>query len=380
VDEETFEKFTLFRQSSEILKQYEELRHNDYFGEDVKELLRQPGKEFTLFCQDDGKWSFKPAFYHKHKVAGLNDPTARWNVNNEFDSQQVKLRLEVLMSVKPYDDPSNIVLADFSQSPEFATEVAAKGVKGEVSRSEEKTPDNKASGIISGISDGTSPRDGSYINLEKNFDPLMDLSNNQALGVWIKGDGNGQILNLSLRSPLHISHGAHGDHFVKIDFTGWKYFELVEIESSAISDYIWPDDSHFYVYDSYRHQVQFRSVDKFQFWYNNLPPGKEVACLAGQVKAIPMVKGIVENPSIMIGDNKIIFPVKMESGMYLELKDNDCNLYGPRGELIQKVKLEGEIPHLKKGDNEISIFGRGAEGINTRLQVTVISEGKPLTR
>jgi hypothetical protein len=34
--------------------------------------------------------------------------------------------------------------------------------------------------------------------------------------------------------------GLRGDHYVKIDFTGWKYFELVETESEKFSDYIWP--------------------------------------------------------------------------------------------------------------------------------------------
>jgi hypothetical protein len=379
VDDETFERLPLFRQSSEILKQYEELRHKDYFSEDVKKLLRQPGKEFTLFRQEDGKWNFKPATYQKHKITALEGPSASWSVNNEFDPQPLKLRLEVLMSVKPYDDPSNIVIADFSGSPGFVTETAAEGVTGQVSSSQEMAPDKNSAGIVSAKNSGESPRDGSYINLEKSFDPVIDLSQNQALGVWVKGDGNGQILNLSHRSPVHISHGAHGDHFIKIDFTGWKYFELVEIESSAISDYIWPDDSHFYVYDSYRHQIRFNSVNKFQLWYNNLPEGKEVECLIGPVKAIPMVEGTIDNPAIMVGEKKVVFPVKMESGMYLELKnEGECRLYGSRGELIKEVKIEGEIPQLQKGENTISVSGKGADGINTRLQVTVISEGKPL--
>jgi hypothetical protein len=92
-----------------------------------------------------------------------------------------------------------------------------------------------------------------------------------------------------------------------------------------------------------------------------------------------MVEGTIDNPAIMVGEKKVVFPVKMESGMYLELKnEGECRLYGPRGELIKEVKIEGEIPQLQKGENTISVSGKGAEGINTRLQVTLISEGKPL--
>jgi hypothetical protein len=300
-------------------------------------------------------------------------------VNNKFEKQPVKLRIESLMSVKPYNDPSNIILTDFSKPSNFINESSAEGVTGEIITLKEKTESGAPSAIFAAQSTGKSSKAGSYINMEKKFSPLRNLSKNQALGVWIKGDGNGHILNLSIRSPIHISHGVHGDHFVKIDFTGWKYFELVEIESSEISNYIWPDDSHFYVYDSYRHTVEFESIEKLQLWYNNLPDGKEVSTVVGPIKAIPMVSGNIENPSIMIGGEKIVFPVRMESGMYLEFwSADDCKLYGSKGELLTEVTPEGTIPYLTKGNNEISFSGERSKQINQRVQVTIISEGNPL--
>jgi len=374
------EEIPLFKQATEIIKQYEELRHKKYFGEEVKELLRQPGKEFTLFQEENGDWNFKPVIYDKHKIAGLEHPTAQWTVENQFESQPVKLRIEPLMSVKSYDNPSNITLTDYANITDFNVESNAEGVSAKLATTDENTKNDEQSIIFSSKSSGESPQDGSYINMEKIYDPLLDLRNNQALGVWIKGDGNGQILNLGLRSPLHIFHGAHGDRFIKIDFTGWKYFELVEIESSRISDYIWPDDSHFYVYDSYRHQIQFGSIERFQFWYNNLPGGKEVNTVIGPVKAIPMVTGFIENPSVTIGGKRLIFPVKMESGMYLEFKSaNDCKLYGSNGELLAEVKPKGSVPTLKKGNNKILFTGEGSDRVKTRVNVSVISEGVPLS-
>ena len=153
---------------------------------------------------------------------------------------------------------------------------------------------------------------------------------------------------------------------------------MVEIESSEFSNYIWPD-SGFYVYDSYRHTVQFSSADKLQLWYNNLPPGKEVKCLIGSIKALPMVPVAIQNPCITIGDQKLIIPVKMESGMYLEFRSNtDCKLFGSKGDLLQDIVIEGRIPSLKNGDNEISFSCENPESLNSRVQVTIISEGNPL--
>lgn len=378
VDEETIHDNPLFGRLVPIIRQYEELRHKNYFNDTVRSQLRQPGKEFTLFQQDNGKWNFKPVSYQKHKVSDQKDQSSKWTVKNEYNSQPVKLRIEALMSVKPYKNPGNIVLTGFSSQNDFLLQGSASGVSGGITRADEKTANGEDCGIFSAKSLGKSPIEGSWIKMEKKFEPWSDLSKNQALGVWIKGDGNDELLNLRLESPKHLSNGARGDHFVKINFKGWKYFELVEIESSEFTNYIWPD-SGFYVYDSYRHTILFNSIDKLQLWYNNLPADKDVKCTIGPVKALPMVPVDINNPSISIGTMKIVFPVKMESGMYIEFKSfSDCKLYGPKGELIKEIVPEGNVPVLSSGNNEI-VFSCGDTGdISSRVQVTVISEGDPL--
>ena len=60
---------------------------------------------------------------------------------------------------------------------------------------------------------------------------------------------------------------------------------------------------------------------------------------------------------------KLIFKVKMESGMYLEFNSpEDCKLYGPKGEFLQDVKIEGKIPVINNGENDISFKCKGTEG------------------
>ena len=168
------------------------------------------------------------------------------------------------------------------------------------------------------------------------------------------------------------------DHYIDLDFTGWKYFELVEIESSEFSNYIWPD-SGFYVYDSYRHTVQFNNIDKLQIWYNNLPAGVESGCLISNIKALPMVPVRITDPSISLNGQKITFKTEIESGMYLEFYSADnCKLFGPKGELLEEVKISGIVPQLEKGENDLSFLCRCTGEVNPRIQVTVIAEGDPL--
>lgn len=381
-DKKTLDEFPAFNRLNAIIKQYEELRHQNYFNDSIRKLLRAPGKEFTLFRTPDNEWNFKPVSYQKHKVAGLDHPSANWSVVNEFEPQPVKLRIEALMSVKAWDDTANIVLSDFSGEVKFKPEELAAGVTGELKISGEKTPSGEAAVIFTANSTGKSPREASWVKMQQNYEPLLNLSGNQALGIWVKGDGNGELLNLRIESPHHISHGARGDHFIMIDFTGWKYFELVEIESSEFSNYIWPapySSSSFYVYDSYRHTVSFDKVDKLQLWYNNLPAGKTVTTLLGPVKALPLVINTITNPTITIRGEKITFPVSLKSGMYLEFKSaSDCKLFGSKGEFIRDVPVQGKIPMLDSGSNNVSFTCDRGWSVRQRVQVTIIGEGEVL--
>ena len=378
VDEKTLDANPVFRRITEKIKQYEDLKHENYFNDSIRALLREAEKEYTLFKGSDGRWSLKPVSYKKHKIDGTDQPSSKWKTANDFGEQPVKLRIEPLMSIKRYNDPSGVVLADFSEKDEFTMAGSAGSIKASVERSDEKYDGKGKCGTFRAIATGIEPQEGLWAKMEKKFEPGLDISKNQGLGVWVKGDGNGQLLNIRLESPRNLSHGARGDHFIKIDFTGWKYFELIEIESSEFSNYIWPD-SGFYVYDSYRHTILFNNIDKIQLWYNNLPGGKEIGCIISPVRALPLVPITIENPSVTIDGKTVTFLCRMESGMYLEFyNEKDCKLFGSKGELLGNVEIKGTIPDLKRGDNEIIFFCKGSEKVNSRVQVTVITEGKPL--
>ena len=386
VDKKSVAETPLLGDLHAMIKQYEELRHKKYFSDDVRELLREPGKEFTLFKEKNGDWNFKPVAYNEHKVTGLDDESDKWTVNNDFSEQQLKVRIQPLMSVKPYNDPSNILLTGYSPG-EFSNEGSAEGVSGEITASDD-LPENAENAVnFSATSSGSSPKEGSWIKMEKTFEPWINLEKNQALGVWVKGDGSRQLLNLRITNPQDIGYaGVRGDHFIDINFTGWRYFELVEIESKRFSDYIW--EMHvetkeipegFNVYNSYRGTVSLGNVDKLQFWFNDLPANKRVNCVIGPVKALPLIPITISNPTVTIGNETIVFPVKMESGMYLELKEEgNCKLYSPKGKILQEISLGNKIPLLKEGNNSVSFSCSEAKGVSSRVKITIISEGDPL--
>jgi hypothetical protein len=359
----------------DVLRTCEELRKAKTFDETVKAKLREPGKEFSLFRDDGGKWRFRLAHYDPH-IASCSEPwSLSWTARNPFGDQPMKFRLEALISAGSYDDANNIVLADLSDPNQFAGPPrAANGVTGALAK---KPNGPQQAGIFTATNSGKVARNAAWARLDRKFATNLDLRDHQAVGLWIEGDGKGQIIAIRLESPRHISFGAVADRYINIDFTGRRLVTLIETESARWSDYVWNDGK--WLYNVYRETIDFGTVESVSIWYNNLPEGEKVECAIGPVKALPMVGCTVKNPTIAVNGRTIILPVEMASGSFLEFGgDNDCVLYGPKGELITTVKPDGAIPVLSAGENQIGFSCSAAEGPPPRVKLTVISHGEAL--
>ena len=349
---------------ADIMRQYETLRRADYFSEEIKAKLRAPGDEYTLTKDSNDKWRFQQAQYSKHKVETMEDQRNVWSVKNRFGKQPLKLRIEALMSAQPYNNPEHVDLTNFGNSGDFSEAASAPGVTASF-----KTSPNLDEAVYSALNKDAAPA-SAWTGITRQFSPESDLKEYQALGVWVYGDGQGEVLNVQLKSPQHLSHGI-GEHYITIDFTGWRYFELIEPEGERYAEYSWPYGS---AYSIYRESINYGSVESLSLWYNNLPPNKEVKCALRPIKALPLATIKIVNPSVTIGDKTLVFPTEIESGSYLEFYSmDDCKLYGPKGELISKVEPQGQLPTLEAGDNKITFDCDVSPNVSPRARVTMIS-------
>ena len=375
IDPDSFTKVQALPRLASIMKRYEDLRHSNRVPESVKSKLREPGEEFTLVGSLKEGWQFQPTGYMKHRVEGMDGFSDNWRVTNKFGSQPLRLRIEALMAAAPYDAPDSVSIADFIRPDDFPGRATAPGVTGDLQASKAEVKAGAISGVLTASNTQTSPS-AAWTKVEKTFSPALNLSAQQALGVWIYGDGQGETLNLQLKSPEYIVAGI-GDHYIIVDFKGWRYFELIEPEGKRWADYTWPYGG---IYSIYQQSVDYSHVESFGLWYNNLPPGKTISCYVSPIKALPLVKTKLTNPAITVGGASLSLPCEVESGCYLEFNSqSDCKLYGPQGELIQEVTPQGEVPVLKSGENQIGFRCDAPNGVSARALVTVISRGKPLT-
>jgi hypothetical protein len=379
-----------------IIKHWEDLRLARRFSEEVKAKLREPGREFTLE-ERNGRPEIYEVQYWKHKVLGLGSETCRWKVNNPYSEQVPRIRIEALMSAKSYDSPDSVVIVNFDEDPKPCEISTAPGVAAKLEVSREYIKTGTASGYFSAWRTQSAPVEAARVDefsptehgqrksrggvpnwasAQFVFSPPKDLSDKGALGVWVYGDGKGELLNIQYASPEHLVGGI-ADNYIPIDFTGWRYFELIEPEGERVEDYIWPYSGN--AYAIYRELVHWNAISRLSLWLNNLPANGAANVYVSPIKALPLIKTKLVNPSITINGRTITFPVELESGCYIEYNwPSGCALYSSAGEKIREIEVQGSV-ELKPRLNEISFSCEPPpDSVNARARIAIGAVGNPL--
>lgn len=351
----------------EMLGRYERLRLGRRVPAHILARLRTPGQDFHLVGS-----RFVPTDYLTHKVTGSDDGSDAWSVKNRYAAQPLRLRIQALYSAAPVASPAGIALPTGDKGTS-APETSA-GTTASLTPADERSPDGEA--CLTFAARGPGGR-GAWARAMTAFEPPLNLSTCGALGVWVKGDGQGAVLNLQLTNPIQY-WPTFDEHYVKLDFVGWRYVELHlrERDAAAYGAYVWPYGD---TYSVYRNPLIRSAVNGLNLYLNNLPPGGSTACVIGRVRALPTVAAKLVNPSVTVGGRTLTFPVTLESGQALEYDSpGDCRLYDERGKLLGRVQVQGEAPTLAAGENAVRFGCAGTPGLRSRANVTLIVSGAPL--
>ncbi|MGI6087872.1 MAG: hypothetical protein ACOYCD_08035 [Kiritimatiellia bacterium] len=378
-------------------------------------LLKRLGTVFKCYSiarqeKRHTKTIISSATVRRHIITGLDDGSDSWRVQADA-AQSAKIRVEALWSVAPFDDERGIVVAGFDDTSEFSPgwEVTrilnsgkeysypglAPGIKlwlefpydavpaGDVRASVRLRAECKGEGRfpVSSASDRLSlfdhgeriyeDRPASWGWVGKKFTPELDLTKCPALGLWVHGDGSGAVLNVQFAGLEHTQ--MLEDHYVPLNFTGWRYVELVEPESDRFEQYAWPYGRC--VYDIYRGTLQYAQVAGINLWLNHVPSISGAACLLSQIRALPLVQTKFSQPVLIINGRKLALPFELTAGDWLEIGvDGMATAFAPDGREIQSAPIPGGPIKLAAGVNELAFQAQAASG-RRRARVSVICGG-----
>ena len=431
-----WQKSEELKRCSDRVRRWEKIRLGNELTKDERALIA----DNEVYMQPDGIYMAS----YPEAIAQFEGGKASVCIDNPYGKQTPMLiRLETIYSKAPAPakqqnegiDVDALVLAsgvDTKETTVAETEnfymldgVLAKDLKTITSNTVTASIEDEASPYGNAICfKAKAAKDIGVARFEREFETPVDITGQYGCGVWIYGDGKGEILNFQIRSPKLYSIGLD-QKIIDIDFVGWKYFELYESSASKSMEYLWPfyyrhlnKDDEFtaavceeyspnwtesmyltgeYVVRNPKHitseKPDYTHVAYASVWMNNMPAGEECnvkiagwhSFFTGTSQVADMTvkaeEGSIKVDGILPSDSIVEYSDGRKTAGLGEKptdKHTPPSWYsaGEASEVMENTTASGMIT-LKPGKNILDISAKAPDG--TRLRVVCgIKEDKPV--
>lgn len=325
--EQEMKRWPALIKNTELIGIYDKLRLEKYFDEKIIEQIKDLESDFKL-VNEDGSWYFYKMYYPKVKIFSEND--TNFNIYNPAREQKIGIRLENYYSLADaYDSDKAIILLETDEN----AVIPPDGLKADISEIK---------------------------NCPK------------GLGVWIYGNNEGSYVSIKMNSLPHVTH-SFLERLIKVDFTGWKYFELVETDNGEIPE------------ARAGRSADYAEFREFPLDLNSLTTisvtviGENNGIRIRSIKAINEKVNTIKDPELKINGKTIKFGVSINSGEYLEYTAGEkyVNVYDSFGNIAASAEFNGDMV-LKTGNNDFSFNAFSGSGLLNRVRITAIIIGEKI--
>ena len=351
-----------------ILGWYEHFRRAGAFAGNVVEMLGVPRSEFRLRQCDDGAWRIQPVDCQVHRVHSR--PVANWDVAVE-GGKEAFLRIESLYAGEPFDSSSAVAAMTPEDVPSLVVS-NAPAVRCEVAAADD--PERGRVVRVRAVNGGSSAV-GAWACAAKEFRPYFDMKGGFVLAFWVKGDGSGALLNVQAMSPREYGR-SYSEHYVKLDFTGWRYMEmpLREKDAAEYLDHKWPYAGGYA--EVFHRIVNQKYVSAVKLYLNDVPPGGSAEAAVGEIRFVRQRDAGCRRPSVIVNGRMFAAPFDLKSGDFAEYGDGFWTHLDRNRTPIERVAAAEPIS-LVRGKNSIAYHaGVMTAGTWPRAEVTLFTFGE----
>ena len=355
---------------------YERLRLAGYF--DMPSLA--PAKGDDIDCElrllESGEWKLRRRFISRHVITSALPETAKIVFNNKHGAQPFAFRLEALTSCKPYDDKDSMLLADFA-AKKPNVEKAAEGVEFKAFADGEWQGKNV---FRIQAENHNAPKNGSWVRISHTYaPPHLNASGTRALGVWVKGDNSGAIVNFQIHTAREFS-GVRADHYVRLNFTGWRYFTIPYRERSAsqVHLYQWPYDpaeANFSIYHQALIDFRIAHTDEISVFLNDIPVNGRTDVSILPIRAMDVIQNDLPNPVLTLNGTTIPLGNGFRSIEAMESMGDGIATQFDKKSFPSRTILLPDGLQLKNGENTIEFSCGGHDGEEKRCELAVFTYG-----
>jgi hypothetical protein len=354
----------------QIIRECDELKRRNYFTEAACAELAKPMAEHLLERTADDGWQIRPLRFGPVQVVDASRPDAnQWTYSNPHGEQTPWLRLRARSALRPYGAQGNRVLADPKAGAPFKPDgtVSADLVQS-VEASNEKTPDGGPAFCYRAENRGKAP--SAWCRLTLTLPKPIDLTTHRRLGLWIRTQAPGGILNVQLAAT-----DARRDHYIPLQERGWTCVVLDPPEEDRFFDYAWP---YSFTDLMYTCQNVYSHATRLHLYYNSLPAGAKATCWIGRIEALEERPLPLRSPTLEVNGKKLVFPLSLKPDEYLEMDwAGACRHFDPNGGLLAKIIPQGTVS-LPSGDHRVRFSCTVGGEASPRAEVTLSVRGRPL--
>ena len=352
---------------TELFGTYERFRVAKAFSPAALARIRTPGEDYRLRRNAAGNWTFCRADTHVHRVTGREDGSSAWTETVGYPVRGFALRVEALSAAAADAGTNSTVLLEASDP---ARRISAKGVKAEVATVRDGEHGDVT--VLRGENRAAADPRGAWAAAEFDFKPYRDIGTARAFGLWVKGDGKGELLNVQPNAPREYG-AAKSEHYLKIDFTGWRYvtFLLSERDADRCEEWTWPYDPQYLVY---RNTIDPKHVSRIALYLNGIPKGGTCEVAVSRIRALETVSVTRTGAAVELNGVRIPVPFGMRSGEYAELEGGTWMHYAADGTVLGESGCAIPAKAVRGGNRLAFDPGVSADG-SPRAEVTFVPLG-----
>lgn len=357
------EKHTYGRRMVEMLGRYEECRLAGHFPAAVRSRLREPGKDFRLF-QEGSRWKLYRAIYEPPRVVEhLDGKNNVWTIRND-EAQPCSVAVEITRGARTipsadYDGPQTLTIETFDDAgpyqPEETLSPALRESVGARQTFAVSSPGAKVGPRWAVWKVKNGGDHGGWASVRRRFAQPLDLHAYKALGMWVRGDGEGATLRIQLRD----TSGRLATWLVPVGFHGWRLCTYAITGTGALD---------------------WSKIDTLLFYVQGLPVGVSAEVGLDDLKALTEIHttGPLVSPALEINGRRLPLSVNLAAGQGLTVDQLGGAHFWPGGmEPSQPLGIERTALVLKPGENRITFAAETTGGYPGDISV-IVSRLRPL--
>lgn len=330
-----------------MMGEYEKLRLSGSLASNVRARLAQGEWHMT------SPGNFVPIRYDEGTIPAPGEA----QFNNQFGSQPLKFRLQVISQPANPGDAQNITLAQYSPAQPIPPPPGGKEVPGALALRIPATESQRTGNSFLHNPQAPAPT-------------TLNLAVHRALAITLEVEGPSQASGPVLNVQLQDTNGNLRNYYVNLNFRARRTVVIDEPQNQLVMTNFRPVAANYRAQNAL-YRFDYSKVSGVNLRWAQYPANSGIRCTVNSVEALAEHSAPMNNIVVSLGNSTVAIPGSMDPGDYAEYwASGPIRIFDENGKLLRTVTVSTD-PTVAAGFNTIRL----RSAIPGRVKFTLIATG-----